>query len=63
MEKCGCDMCIHTHGGRGKKLVDTKGYNVENCPCKNCLVKMVCRLICEDIVNYCETFDKILNEN
>lgn len=60
MEKCGCNMCVIPRGGEVKKAVDIEGYNVEDCPCKNCLVKVVCSIICKDVLDYCKTFDKVL---
>lgn len=49
MEKCGCMDCILLLHGKG---TDIKGYIVEDCPCMNCLVKVVCISACDDIIDY-----------
>ncbi len=55
MEKCGCKQCIRV---LGRKAIHVDEYIVENCPCRNCLVKVVCDLVCKDVVEHCRSFDK-----
>ncbi len=55
MEKCGCSQCIQLFG---TKAMDVQGHIIENCPCKNCLVKTMCIIACDDVIYYCKTFEK-----
>lgn len=55
MEKCGCSQCIQLFG---MKAMDVNGHIIENCPCVNCLVKVLCSVACDDVIYYCKTFEK-----
>lgn len=53
MEKCGCDTCVLVGS---IKATDREDYDIENCPCKNCLVKAICNRVCKGILDYCRNY-------
>lgn len=54
MEKCGCSNCTLI---LGIKAIDKTGYDVENCPCQNCLVKVLCDKICNDMLEHVKAYN------
>lgn len=58
MEKCGCKECIKIKGEKGIKMYK---HIAENCPCRCCLVKVICIFACEDMIDYCKAYAKETN--
>lgn len=55
MEKCGCNNCVLI---RGTKAIYRIDYNVKDCPCRNCLVKVLCNEVCNDILDYTKNYKR-----
>ncbi len=54
MEKCGCNNCVLI---MGIKAINKIGYDIEDCPCKNCLVKVLCNKVCIDVLDHVKAYD------
>jgi hypothetical protein len=49
-----CKGCLAAYDGRFsiKDCIIVKYGNIDNCPCKDCLVKVVCKGKCDEITKY-----------